>query len=101
MADAGEGEVDFFLGEVLGAEEGDLLVVGGGGDGGVLEDWGWGEGWFVSRWDEGVGWEGAGYMRWRPRSGPRGPCWRRCFQSAVCGRGCRYRLQWNVSAVVK
>lgn len=39
LADAGEGGVDFVLGEVLGAEEGEFLFVGGGGYGGVLEDW--------------------------------------------------------------
>lgn len=39
LADAGEGGVDFVWGEVLGAEEGEFLFVGGGGYGGVLEDW--------------------------------------------------------------
>jgi hypothetical protein len=38
LADAGEGEVDFFLGEVFGAEEGDALFDGRVGYGRVLED---------------------------------------------------------------
>lgn len=42
LADAGEGGVDFGLGEVLGAEEGDLGLERRGGDRGVLEDWGGG-----------------------------------------------------------
>lgn len=39
LADAGEGGVDFVLGEVLGAEEAELLLVWGGSYGGILEDW--------------------------------------------------------------
>ena len=38
MADAGEGEVDLFGGEILGAEEGGALFERGGGYGWVLED---------------------------------------------------------------
>jgi len=37
-AGAGEGGVDFVLGEVFGAEEGEFLFDGGRGDGRVLED---------------------------------------------------------------
>lgn len=39
LADAGEGGVDFVLGEVLGAEKVEFLLVRGGGYGGVLQDW--------------------------------------------------------------
>lgn len=39
MAGAGEGGVDFILRQVLGAEEGEFLFEGRGGDGGVLEDY--------------------------------------------------------------
>lgn len=40
LADAGEGGVDFVLGQVLGAEEVEFLLVRGGRYGWVLKDWG-------------------------------------------------------------
>lgn len=40
MACSGERSVDFFLGEVLGAQKGDALFDGRRCDRGILEDWG-------------------------------------------------------------
>lgn len=40
MACSGERSVDFFLGEVLGAQKGDALLDGRRCDRGILEDWG-------------------------------------------------------------